>query len=133
LADGHVRVAAGLLWVLLALYLLLVAVSVPIYISIAHDDPPFGVSMTPTVQGIVIAAIVDAFFSPLGITALVGALRLPKCTRVGYVAAIIAYGLCCLGCCIPFGGYGLYALLRQPIRQAFFPPAAQAAHRGYRL
>lgn len=117
--DVHFTFMRVGLWMMFGAWLLLVLVSVPVYISIAHDQPPFGSGLDPTLQGLLMAAIVDAFYSPPALCGLFANLGFRKRRRWAHGAAVVAYGLCCL-CCLPLGGYGLWVLLRERTRRHFY-------------
>ena len=52
---------------------------------------------------------------------IVGAIGLRRAKRWGYVAAVLAFGVLTVGC-LPVAAYGLWALLRERVRNVFFPP-----------
>lgn len=124
--DIHFQLARGCLWLIAIGSVAFLFVSVPGYIAIAHDDPPFGDDLDYTVQGLIMAGIVNAFFSPSGIGAAISLWGIHKRKKYGWVAGIIAFGINLLFC-MPIGVYGLIAFLRSNVREAFFgrPAAAQ--------
>ncbi len=121
--DLHVTLTRAILWLVFGAWVLLVLMSFPVYISIAHDQPPFGPGMDPTIQGVILALFVDLAYSPPAILALAANLGLNRGQRWGYITAVIALAITTL-CCFPLGGYGLWALLRAKTRLHFFPPTA---------
>ncbi|MCA9631583.1 MAG: hypothetical protein KC766_28195 [Myxococcales bacterium] len=108
------------LWMVFGAWMLLVLISVPVYVSIAHDQPPFGRGMDPTLQGVLMAFFVDAFYSPPALCALFANVGFRRRRRWAHAVAVAAYALCCL-CCLPLGGYGLWVLLRERTRKHFYP------------
>lgn len=119
--DVHYGLARGLLGTMFALWLALVLVSFPAYIMICHQEPVPGVP--PTLMGIVMAVTVDVFTAPAGLGSLFALVGLHRRQRWGYVAAVTVFCGALLFLCLPIGGYGLWALLRRPVREAFYPPA----------
>ena len=121
--DSLFTLAKVALWLQFAGWVVLVLISVPAYISIAHDDPPFGRSPSPTIQGLLMAALVDTFFSPVGLTAAVAAWGLGKGRRWAWGAGLAAAALGLCGCW-PVSIVVFAALLRDRVRHAFHPPPA---------
>lgn len=118
--DIHFTLMRVGLWVVFGLWLLLVLVSVPAYISIAHDQPPFGPNLDPTIQGVILAAVVDVFYSPPALCGLFANIGFSRGRRWAHACAIVSYALCVV-CCFPLGGYGLWVLLRERTRRHFYP------------
>ena len=98
--------------------LLLLVVSVPGYVLIAHDDPPMGDLVDPTLQGLGMAALVNAFFAPSGLCAALAVYNIHKRKKSGWTLAVIAFAINLLFC-TPLGVYGLVAFLRREVRDAF--------------
>lgn len=119
--DIHFTLMRLGMWMIFGAWILLVLVSVPVYVSIAHDQPPFGRGMDPTVQGLVMALVVDAFYSPPALCGLFANIGFRRRRRWAHPVAVAAYALCCL-CCFPLGGYGLWVLLRERTRRHFYTP-----------
>ncbi|MBX3183395.1 MAG: hypothetical protein KIT72_03490 [Polyangiaceae bacterium] len=121
--DIHYSLTRASLWLVFGCWVLLVLVSFPLYISIAHEEPLIAPTLDPTLQGIVTALFVDVAYSPPALLALAANIGLGRGQRWGYVTAIIALAMITL-CCIPLGAYGLWSLLRAKTRLHFFPPTA---------
>jgi hypothetical protein len=121
--DGVFAIAKVCLWLQFGCWVVLVLVSVPGYIAIAHDELPFGRSMPPTIQGLLMAAIVDVFFAPTGITALSAALGIRRAKRWAWGVGVAAGALGILFC-LPLGAVILIAFVRENVRHAFFPERA---------
>jgi hypothetical protein len=117
--DGWLTAAKVFLWLQFGGWLLFLVVSVPTYILIAYEDPPFGRDLEPAVQGLLMAAIVNAFFAPVGIGSAVGARGLSLGRAWGWWVSIVAFGLSCFCGCWPIGIAGMIILLRGPVRTAY--------------
>ncbi|HVH46853.1 MAG TPA: hypothetical protein VM925_31135 [Labilithrix sp.] len=106
------------LWLQFAAWVGLVLVSVPVYISIAHKEPPFGSTMSPVIQGCMMAFLVDVFLAPAGILPLIALRGVSKGRRWAWgvtLASGIAGSLCF---CVPLGALTLASVLRSNVRQA---------------
>lgn len=126
--DVHLGLARGLLWATVVGYAILAVLSFPAYITIAHEDSgdlPFRV-LPPVLIGVGMALLVSGFFLPVGIGALVGAIGLRRGQRWGYNAAVFTFCLLCLFC-TPIGVYGLWAFLRERVKNVYYPPVAPMA------
>ena len=119
--DIHFTLMRVGMWMMFGAWVMLVLVSFPAYISIAHDQPPFGRGTDPTTQGVLMAVLVDVFYSPPGLCGLFANLGFRKGRRWAHAVAVAAYALSCL-CCLPLGGYGLWVLLRERTRRHFYSP-----------
>lgn len=118
--DLHVTLTRALLWLVFGGWLLLVAFSFPLYISIANEEAQAGSDLSPTLQGIVMALVVDAVFAPPAILGLVANIGLRKGRRWAYVATLLALVVLLLYC-LPIGLYGLWAMLRNKVGLYFHP------------
>ena len=97
----------------------LVIASVPTYISIAHDDPPFGGSLSPALQGCVMALVVDAFFAPAGLLPLAALIGIRRGRRWAWACMLASGAAGTLCMCVPLGAITLAVALRPRVRDAF--------------
>jgi len=126
--DVHLGLARGLLWATAVGYAIGAVVSFPAYITIAtidSDDLPFR-GLPPVLVGVGMALLVSGFFLPIGIGALLGAIGLRRGQRWGYNAAVFTFCVLCLFCA-PVGMYGLWAFLRERVKNVYYPPLAPMA------
>ncbi len=114
LSDAHVRCFAGLMFVL-ALPLVLMLVLSPIAaVRLAFFDPPIGRSEDALIAAVVLP--IGFALGVYGVALLVIAVGLFKRRRwAGYWGAAVALTWFPLGL-VPFGAYGLFALLRKRVR-----------------
>lgn len=123
--DVHLGLARGLLWATVVGYAIGAVVSFPAYITIAtidSGDLPFR-GLPPVLVGVGMALLVSGFFLPIGIGALLGAVGLRRGQRWGYNAAVFTFCVLCLFCA-PVGMYGLWAFLRERVKNVYYPPIA---------
>lgn len=118
-ADSSFTLVRVLLWLQTVGWGVFVLISFPIYISIAHDDPPFGRSIDPTAQGIVMALVVDVFFAPIGVGSAVAAVGLHRGRRWAWYLGVVVCAVSCTCGCVPIGIAGLVVLLRDKVRTTF--------------
>jgi len=117
--DSWLTAAKVFLWLHFGGWVVFLLVSVPAYIGIAHEDPPFGHELDPTVQGLLMAAMVNAFFAPVGIGSAIGAFGLARGRAWGWWVSIVVFGISCACGCWPLGVGGIIILLRGPVRAAY--------------
>lgn len=118
--DPHVLVAIIALLAIGVPLVVLGILMVPVGLLVGMTDPEFqAMGEAGPWAGLGIGLLEFVFVSGFGSVYLAGGAGLLMRKKWGWVLALVAFGMWMGGCCMPFGIYGFWALLREPVRKAY--------------
>ncbi len=85
----------------------------------AANDPEFAHIPYNWALGLVMGGVASCFLWGFAAIFIVGAVGLLKGWKVGWIAALVGCCLWMTSCMVPFGGWGLYALLRRDVMASY--------------